>query len=51
MTRPDFVKCMIDVKTSLGEILELFGLPERNPDKILDDITSVTEHENYGEES
>jgi len=51
MTRSDFVECMTDVKTSLGDILELFDLPERNPDRILDDITSITERGNHGEES
>ena len=38
MTRLEFVDCISEVKTSLDDILELFGLSGRNAGSILDDL-------------
>ena len=43
-----FVQCIAEVKESLGEILDLFGLPDRDAGSILDDMVACADH---GEET
>ena len=47
----EFVRCVTEVKESLGEILELFGLPDRNAGGILDDMVAAADYANQGEET
>jgi HD-like signal output (HDOD) protein len=43
-----FVQCIAEVRESLGEILDLFGLPDRDAGSILDDMVAGVDH---GEET
>jgi hypothetical protein len=45
----DFVGCIAEVKESLGEILELFGLSDRYAFRILDDLVAVAKDPAYAE--
>jgi hypothetical protein len=38
MTRLEFVDCVTEVKASLRDILELFGLSDRNSGAIFNDL-------------
>jgi HD-like signal output (HDOD) protein len=49
MTNSEFVDCVTEVKESLAEILELFGLHDRNAGKILDDLFIAADSENQWE--
>jgi len=51
MPSSEFVRCVTEVKESLGEILELFGLPDRNAGGILDDMVAAADYANQGEET
>jgi HD-like signal output (HDOD) protein len=39
-----FVQCIAEVKESLGERLDLFGLPDRDAGSILDDMVACADH-------
>lgn len=41
MTEPEFVDCLKEVRGSVGEIMELFGLSDRGVGTILDDLTTA----------
>ncbi len=41
MTSSDFLQCLAEVEESLEEILEMFGLPDRNSGRILGDLATV----------
>ena len=51
MTSSEFVDCVAEVKQSLGEILELFGLPDRNGGRTLSDLETAATSENEREET
>jgi HD-like signal output (HDOD) protein len=51
ITSSEFVDCIAEVKQSLGEILELFGLPDRNAGRILSDLETAATSENEREET
>ena len=44
-----FVDCVNEVKESLTEMMEVFGLSDRNATKILEDFCIVADSENYKE--
>ncbi len=50
MTGAEFVDCLTDVRASFGEILELFGLSDRNAARILDDLEAGAGSEDEGDE-
>ena len=45
----DFVECINEVKETLGEILEMFGLSDRNAARILDELMAVAQDPDYAE--
>ena len=45
----EFVECVNEVKESLGEILEMFGLSNRNAFRVLDDLMTVAREPDYAE--
>jgi HD-like signal output (HDOD) protein len=47
MSSSEFVDCVTAVKTSVVEILELFGLPNKGAVSILDDLLSVSEEHHH----
>ena len=47
--RQEFVECINEVKESLGEILEMFGLSDRDASRILDDLIAVSQDPDYAE--
>jgi HD-like signal output (HDOD) protein len=49
MTNSEFVDCVTEVKESLTEILELFGLHDRNAGRVLDDLFIAADSENQWE--
>ena len=51
MPSSEFVRCVTEVKESLGEILELFGLPDRNAGGTLDDMVAAADYVSQGEET
>ncbi|MHC4459130.1 MAG: HDOD domain-containing protein [Planctomycetota bacterium] len=46
-----FVDCVIEVKKSLTEMMEVFGLTDRNATRILEDLLIVADSENHEEEA
>jgi HD-like signal output (HDOD) protein len=44
-----FVDCVNEVKESLTEMMEVFGLSDRNATRILEDFCIVADSENYKE--
>ena len=51
MPSSEFARCVTEVKESLGEILELFGLPDRNAGGTLDDMVAAADYANQGEKT
>ncbi len=51
MTGSEFVDCLNEIKQSLAEVLELFGLPDRNAGRILDDLFVAADSGNQWEEA
>jgi HD-like signal output (HDOD) protein len=49
MTSAEFVDCVTEVKESLAEIQELFGLHDRRVDRIIDDLLNAANSENQRE--
>ena len=49
MTNAEFVDCVTEVKESLAEIQELFGLHDRRADRIIDDLLNAADSENQWE--
>ena len=45
----EFLECVNQVKESLGEILEMFGLSNRNAFRVLDDLMAVARETDYAE--
>ena len=45
----EFEECINEVKESLGEILEMFGLADRNAFRILDDLIAAARDAGYAE--
>jgi HD-like signal output (HDOD) protein len=45
----DFVQCIKEVKETLGEIMEMFGLSDRHASRILDDLMAVAQDPDYAE--
>ncbi len=43
MTDSEFVQCVTEARESLGEILELFGLPDGNAGRILDEMAAAAD--------
>jgi HD-like signal output (HDOD) protein len=46
MTNAEFVDCVTEVKESLAEILQLFGLGDRNAGRVLDELFIAEDSEN-----
>lgn len=46
MTSSEFLQCLADVEESLEEILEMFGLPDRNAARVLNDLETAATWEN-----
>ena len=46
MTGSEFLQCLADVEASLGEILEMFGLSDRNATQVLKDLAIAATLEN-----
>jgi hypothetical protein len=49
LSRSDFIDCVIETKKSLLDMMEVFGLPDRNVYKILEDFLVEAESENQKE--
>ena len=45
LSRSDFIDCVIETKTSLSDMMQVFGLPDRNVYKILEDFLVEAESE------
>jgi HD-like signal output (HDOD) protein len=50
MTRAEFVDCLTEVRESFSEILELFGLSDRNASRALDDLEAGAGSGDEGDE-
>ena len=49
LSRSDFLDCVIETKKSLSDMMQVFGLPDRNVSKILEDFLVEAESENQKE--
>jgi HD-like signal output (HDOD) protein len=49
LSRLDFIDCVIETKKSLSDMMQVFGLPDRNASKILEDFLVEAESENQKE--